>query len=90
MMANWDLAPLWRALTDINVPMHFVVGSNDKTVPPTQSKTACSRMVTAELHSLEGLGHLAHEEAPAQVVGLLEKLLLNDDLRLGDHREEAR
>lgn len=67
MMANWDLPTLWRDLPQLQTPLRLLVGANDRIVPPATSSrvaavlTAQSRPV---VHSLAGLGHLAHEEQP--------------------------
>jgi magnesium chelatase accessory protein len=77
MMANWDLPRLARDLPMLTTPLCLVVGSNDRTVAPQQASrvlamllpptaTANSRLVT-----LEGLGHLAHEERPDWVADVV-------------------
>ncbi len=71
MMAHWDLAPLVADLPRLSVPLLLVVGANDKSVPPSQSATVRDRVQGATLASLPGLGHLAHEEAPAAAARLI-------------------
>ncbi|MEL7093312.1 MAG: alpha/beta fold hydrolase BchO [Pseudomonadota bacterium] len=75
MMAQWDL----RGLLD-NLPAHegrvdLIVGTEDNTVPPKVSHAVAARMADTHVHALQGLGHLAHEEAPEQVAGLILDLL---------------
>jgi magnesium chelatase accessory protein len=66
LMASWDLAPLAADLSGLKVPLHLLVGTNDRTVSPTQAASVKALLPTAVVHELPGLGHLAHEEdAPA-------------------------
>jgi magnesium chelatase accessory protein len=69
MMANWDLDSLWRELSRLRVPLHLLVGGNDRTVPPRQAQRTLARLPGATLDRLPGLGHLAHEERPELVAG---------------------
>ena len=74
MMAGWNLAPLALALPRLQTPVLVIVGEGDRTVPPAQAGDALARLRSArpvELQRLPGLGHLAHEEAPAHVAELL-------------------
>lgn len=73
MMAQWDLRPLINALGSLSTETVFVVGTNDKTVPPQISEKAAMRMPNARVLSLNGLGHLAHEEAPGAVASLIQE-----------------
>ncbi len=70
MMANWDLEALAYALHRLKTPLHLLVGSKDGTVPPSQGARVLARLPAGLPHSLvtlEGLGHLAHEEQPGVV-----------------------
>ncbi len=74
MMANWDLPALSNALPQLTVPLDLLVGTRDRTIPPTQAAQAMARLsrtARGSLIQLEGLGHLAHEEKPACVAALL-------------------
>ena len=71
MMAQWKLPPLLNALPGHAAPVRFVVGEKDGTVPPVVSLTAAQRMPDATVTNLPGLGHLAHEERPAEMAGLI-------------------
>jgi magnesium chelatase accessory protein len=71
MMAHWELAPLARALPGLRVPLHLFTGSNDRAVPPSQSRAVAARVPGARLTLLPDLGHLAHEETPANIDALL-------------------
>ncbi|MEJ6393250.1 alpha/beta fold hydrolase BchO [Gymnodinialimonas sp. 2305UL16-5] len=67
MMAQWSLAELNRALPEIETPTLFIHGGNDTAVDTSIAKRAVSAMPNAELIVIDGVGHLAHEEAPERV-----------------------
>ncbi len=66
MMSQWDLPALARALPSLQVPVHLVVGLQDRTVPPSQGEDLQRLLPHSTLTRVPGLGHLAHEEQPAQ------------------------
>jgi magnesium chelatase accessory protein len=72
MMANWALEPLQRDLSQLKVPLHLVVGANDRTVPPAQAESVQRLLPAAWRTMLPALGHLAHEERPDLVAPLIE------------------
>ena len=78
LMANWDLRPLARDLPQLPARLILVTGSNDGMVPPSESYRVRALMPKAELVSLRGLGHLAHEERPHDVAALLERTVLHE------------
>lgn len=81
MMAHWDLPSLLRDLGRLSTPLDLVVGSRDATVPPSQASEVLARLpaeLPARCIRLEGLGHLAHEEAPQQVADLIASLWRGD------------
>ena len=67
MMARWDLDALERDLPRLAVPMLAIVGARDATLPPDEGERVRRRVPGAEVETLAGLGHLAHEERPDQV-----------------------
>ncbi len=75
MMANWDLVSLEVDLPRLTTPLHLLVGGADRTVPPRQSERIRDRVAVSTLTSLPGLGHLAHEEAPARVAAWIRAAL---------------
>ena len=75
MMAAWDLRPLLRDLPRLRAPLHLLVADGDLTVPPQASAAARQCLPGAGWQTLRGLGHLAHEEAPAAVLEPLRALL---------------
>jgi magnesium chelatase accessory protein len=78
MMAHWDLAPLERELPQLALPVVVVAAENDLTVPAAQAPLVAAKLPQAQLELWPMLGHLAHEESPAQCVqliaGLMERL----------------
>lgn len=74
MMANWDLATLLRDLPRLPVPLSLVVGTKDGTVAPSEAHRVRAALPTASFHAAQGLGHLAHEERPAELAGLMLKI----------------
>jgi magnesium chelatase accessory protein len=68
MMAGWDLESLARDLTKLDVPLLLVVGTHDGTVPPSEAERAQALVQGSRQVRLEGLGHLAHEEKPAEAL----------------------
>jgi magnesium chelatase accessory protein len=71
MMANWDLLPLLHDLPRLRPALVLVVGGADRTIPPAQAERIRARLPSARIVTLPGLGHLAHEERPAEVAQLL-------------------
>lgn len=74
MMANWDLKPLARELPGLEPRLLLVVGENDRFVAPGEAERVRARVSGAEVVSLPDLGHLAHEEQPGEIAGLLTPL----------------
>lgn len=74
MMANWDLAQLEANLDRLNPALCLLVCSNDSVVLPAQGEELAASVPHAELHHIEGLGHLGHEESPGWFVGQVNDL----------------
>ncbi len=77
MMADWDLDRLWADLPRLAVPLTLLVGAQDGTVPPSQAQRVRLKLPPTRVRLLDGLGHLAHEEAPQRVADLLATLGLD-------------
>ncbi len=75
MMAQWDLKPLLQDLPQLACPLLLLAGSQDTAVAPAQAQRVALRLPHARVQVLPGLGHLAHEEAPALVAALALKEL---------------
>ena len=78
LMANWDLRPLVRDLPGLPARLVLVTGSKDGMVPPSEAYRVRALLPKAELVSMRGLGHLAHEERPADIAALLHNLAPHD------------
>jgi magnesium chelatase accessory protein len=74
MMANWDLEALARDLPRLPVPLVLVVGTNDRTVRPSEARRVQALLPQARLVPMPGLGHLAHEEQPAAAAEVIRRI----------------
>jgi magnesium chelatase accessory protein len=75
LMANWDLRALTRELPRLPTRLVLVTGSQDGMVPPAEAYRVRALVPTAQLVSLPGLGHLAHEERPGEIAALLRPMV---------------
>jgi magnesium chelatase accessory protein len=71
MMANWDFGPLLADLDRLPAPLTLIVGDEDRAVPPAVAQDVKAIVPHAEVVTVGGLGHLAHEEAPARIAALI-------------------
>jgi pimeloyl-ACP methyl ester carboxylesterase len=62
----------------VTAPVLLIHGRNDTTIPVSHGQTAESQFADARLEVLEECGHCPHREAPAAVLGLLERFLGGD------------
>jgi len=74
MMANWDLRPLERDLPRLEPPLHLLAGSDDRAIRPVHARRVRRLVPGATIVPLPGLGHLAHEERPDEVAGLIARI----------------
>jgi magnesium chelatase accessory protein len=75
MMAHWDLDALERDLPELRLPVWLAVAENDLTVPPSQATQVARLLPNAHRVMWPMLGHLAHEESPAQCVKLVDEVM---------------
>jgi magnesium chelatase accessory protein len=73
MMANWDLAPLQRALSQLKPRLVLVAASNDRAIPPAVASRVHDLVPGAVIERMPGLGHLAHEEAPDRTAEIIRR-----------------
>lgn len=74
MMARWDVRELERDLPGLKTPLALVSGEQDRMILPSHAADV-QRLLPAALRiDLPGLGHLAHEEKPAELAALIESL----------------
>jgi magnesium chelatase accessory protein len=71
MMASWDLDSLKRNLPKLQTPLVLIAADNDKTIKPSVAQRVKTFLPQAQIISMKGLGHLAHEEAPGQAYALI-------------------
>lgn len=71
MMANWDLYRFARELPDLKTPLLLIVGEDDLAVSPSDAEQIGGQVPNASVVRIPGLGHLAHEEAPAAVAQII-------------------
>ncbi|WP_298468358.1 alpha/beta fold hydrolase BchO [uncultured Erythrobacter sp.] len=71
MMANWDLPTLRDRMAEIANPALLVHSDKDNAIPLEWAREAHGWLPNARLEVLEGLGHLAHEEAPERAAKLV-------------------
>jgi magnesium chelatase accessory protein len=71
MTSRWDLRPLARDLPRLKTPLTLVATAGDRTVPPSQSFEVEKLVPGARVVYLRSLGHLAHEERPAEIAELI-------------------
>jgi magnesium chelatase accessory protein len=71
MMAHWDLQPLQRDLPRLTPRLLLIVGSNDRSISPAEARRVARLVPGAKIATMAGLGHLAHEENPAEAARLI-------------------
>lgn len=71
MMAQWDLLPLERNLSQLSTSLTLVVGANDLTITPAEATRIKALLPNAQIITLAGLGHLAHEERPDEIAKII-------------------
>ncbi len=74
MMANWRLDELAAELPQLAPRLLLIAGSNDKTIASHDSTRVQAMVPGARVEVMQGLGHLAHEERPHDVAGLMTEL----------------
>jgi pimeloyl-ACP methyl ester carboxylesterase len=60
---------------DVTIPTLVCWGTDDTWLPPDKGEQLAAALPTAELHWLRGAGHLAQEDAPAQLTARLTEFL---------------
>ncbi len=75
MMADWDLEALKRDLPRLHTPLLLVHGEADAAIPLATARGAAAMVSGAQLQTLPRLGHLAHEEKPADIAVIIRNFL---------------
>ncbi len=73
MMADWDLAALERDLPRLQTPLLLVHGEMDAAIPLSSAQRAATLVQHGRVVPLAGLGHLAHEEKPAEAAAIIRR-----------------
>ena len=60
-----------------------MTAANDRAVPPDTAARVKALLPSAEVRSLRGVGHLAHEEKPAMIADLIIELARRDGVLQG-------
>ena len=71
MMANWRLEALGARLGDLASPVLLVSAAKDAAIPIPALVQAVALIPGCETQEMAALGHLAHEEDPAQAVKII-------------------
>ena len=71
MMSQWNLDRLLAQLDAVDTPCLLIASTRDRTVPCADVKATAEQMNNTAYHEINGLGHLAHEENPQKIAGLL-------------------
>ncbi len=71
MMADWDLDSFARDLPSLRVPLLLVHGDRDAAITLDSAREATARVTAAKLTIQPALGHLAHEESPAEAAEII-------------------
>ena len=71
MMANWRLEGLGARLGNLASPVLMVSAAKDAAIPKAAVVQAAALIPDCETQEMAALGHLAHEEDPAQAVEII-------------------
>jgi magnesium chelatase accessory protein len=71
MMAAWELKGLAPAMASLRPRLTLAVGEVDRAVPPSDAREVAARVPGARVVVMPGLGHLAHEERPADAAAVV-------------------
>ena len=71
MMANWNLHAPGRGSAETDRAADLGRRANDRAVPPRVAERIKALAPASRLILLPGLGHLAHEEAPARLAEIV-------------------
>ena len=71
MMSQWNLDRLLLRLSELSTATLLIAGEKDRTVPPQIASQMAHTLPNGEFQILAGLGHLAHEEDPEQILDII-------------------
>lgn len=90
MMANWRLRPTLDALPGFTGRFIAVAGGADRATPERDIVQAVQPIADHDTVVLEGLGHLAHEEAPEAVAAVIRRTADERGMFDPDLQDQAR
>jgi magnesium chelatase accessory protein len=79
MMANWDLEGLSKELPKLKPKLTLIAASKDKAVPSDVAFKVQDLVPGSKVILMRNLGHLAHEEKPAEVA----EFIVSEAVRYG-------
>jgi len=71
MMAEWDVTPVREEVARLPVPALLLAGPRDPWFPPPVVTRLAASFPSAQCVTIEGTGHLSHEERPDLVAGAI-------------------
>jgi magnesium chelatase accessory protein len=74
MMGNWDLTGLAADLPRLQPRLVLIVGELDRAIPPADAERLAAICPSARIIRMPGLGHLSHEERPAETIALFDEV----------------
>ena len=80
MMARWDLVPLQRDMPRLKSHLVLVAGGADQAISPDTAFKVRDLVPGSKVEFLRGLGHLAHEEQPHTIAGLINAAAAADQI----------
>ena len=80
LMRHWNLRSLTPALGQVRDPLLILTGTEDRTYPRPPRAALAPYLPQAAWRSFPGLGHLLHEEAPAEVGAAIREWFPGDAL----------
>lgn len=82
MMAVWDVRPIERELSRLDVPLTLVVGARDRMILPGEAARVQRLLPAVEVFQYADLGHLSHEERPDLIAELIIQRARSRGLRI--------
>jgi len=79
LMSSWHLDALYPHLPNIENPMHLIGATLDRTIPLRDAYQLETHFKNATLDVVDQVGHLAHEERPDIIAGIVEKYVPKAD-----------
>ncbi|WP_022722301.1 alpha/beta fold hydrolase BchO [Rhodopseudomonas sp. B29] len=74
MMASWQLEQLAAELPQLRPRLLLIAGANDRTIAAKDAARVAALVPDSRIVVMPGLGHLAHEERPAETAGMMIEL----------------